>query len=237
MVRSIDYNSELYNERVYECLVKDETELIQDLKDTLMSSDVRTYLCANELNEDKRIFAVKFDKEILIFANPVYQERKDFGLIRELDFAVNKEFIIPRFKSVTICYQNESGEVKATKFNDDAAIVICQAMDCLDGIHAHDFGLEVLPEFDEATDEEREEVVKMYLNSLKDFDYALDKDLSENEETKAAWTNFKFNRAVVNGDVEIDKEFVPEQKLNRKQRRFFEKFARKAKGRNKKNES
>ena len=77
----------------------------------------------------------------------------------------------------------------------------------------------------------------MYLNSLKDFDYALDKDLSENEETKDAWTNFKFNRAVVNGDVEIDKEFVPEQKLNRKQRRFLDKFARKAKGRNKKNES
>ena len=70
--------------------------------------------------------------------------------------------------------------------------------------------------------EERLEVIKMYINSLKDLDYTLDKVLSEDEDTKLAWKDFKFNRALATGEIERDKE--PVAKPNRAQRRLLQKW-------------
>ena len=221
-----ELNFETYNERANECSISEEKDLIHNLKDTLSELD-RPYLCANEIGESKRIFILKFDKDKLItFANPVYQARENISLIREKDFNTNIEYIIPRYKDITICYQNEAGEVTATKFNEESSPLICQIMDCLDGIHPSDYGLEIIPEFDAATDEEREEVIKQYICSLQDLDLVLDKDLQENEETSKVWKDFKFQRAVANKEVELYDE---QPKLNRKQRRFIDKLAGKFK--------
>lgn len=220
MIRELDYNSECFNERAEECRI--EEELVEDLKETLKAHPERTYLCANEVGVPKRMFAVKFDEDVLVFSNPIYQHRGEFGLIREKEPSTDKEYIIPRCKDVTICYQNEKSEPNATKFKEDASIVISQAMDCIDGIHAFDYGLEIIPEFDEATEEERMELIKVYLNSLKDLDYTLDKVLSEDDDTKLAWKDFKFNRALATGEIERDKE--PVVKPNREQRRFWQKL-------------
>ena len=222
MIRELNYDSEVYLDRASEYDVKENKEFIQDMIDTIKSLD-KVWLCANEIDENKRAIAVKFGDDVKVFSNPVYQVRENFELVRER--YKDKEYIIPRYKDITLCYQDEEGEVRATKFNEDASPVISQAMDCLDGIHTDDYGLEVIPEFDEATDEEREEVIRFYINSLKDLEYMLDKDLTEDEETRAIWKEFKFNKALVNGEVELEKE--PEKKLNRKERRFLEKLSKK----------
>ena len=230
MIKEFDYNSEFFNERADECLI--EEELVNDLKDTLQNLPDRTYLCANEIGVNKRMFAIRFDTDILIFVNPVYQDRGEFELIRETEPSTSKEFILPRCKEITLCYQDDKGETKATKFNEDASPVISQAMDCLDGIHAYDYGLEIIPEFDEATDEERMEVIKMYLNSLKDLELEFDKDLSEDEETKRIWKSFKFRKAVADGEVQLDD--TPSPTLNRKERRLISKLTGKFKKKGKK---
>ena len=227
MIKKINFGSDLYFDRANEYNIKEDNEIIQDLKDTINSIPDRVFLCANEIGEDKRAFAIKFGDEVKVFSNPVYQERDKLKLVREKDYHTEKEFIIPRYDSITICYQDEEGDTKATKFNEDASPVICQAMDCLDGIHPTDYGLEIIPEFDEASEEERTEVIQMYINSIKDFDYTLDKDLSEDEEVKGLWKNFKFNRAVSKGEVQLEKEEQPTRTLNRKERRLFDKLSRK----------
>lgn len=227
MIKEIDYSSDLYFDRANEYDIKEDGKIVQDLKDTIASIPERVYLCANEIGEDKRAFAVKFGDEVRVFSNPVYQDRDQLKLVREKDYSTDKEFIIPRYDNITLCYQDEAGETKATKFNEDASPVICQAMDCLDGIHATDYGLEVIPEFDEASEEDKAEVIQMYINSIKDLDYMLDKDLSEDEEIKGLWKNFKFNRAVSTGEVQLDKEEEPERHFNRRERRLLDKFARK----------
>lgn len=67
-----------------------------------------------------------------------------------------------------------------------------------------------------------------YLKSLNKFKEDLDSDLSNSdEETKKEWDGFKFMKAVSDGKVEL---YKPENKspiINRKQRRFFEKLAKK----------
>lgn len=230
MIKELDYT--IYNDRASECLISEEEETIRDLKETLLSLD-RPYLCANEIGLDKRIIAIKFDEDKpIIFANPIYQVRDNICLIREKDFNTDKEYIIPRYKDITLCYQREDGETSATKFNEEASPLVCQAMECLDGIHPSDYGLEVIPEFDEATDEEREEVIKFYINSLKDLEYSLDKDLQSDSELSNAWRSYKFNKGVADGEVELYKE---EPKLNRAQRRLLSKLEKKL-GRRSKNE-
>lgn len=221
-----ELNFEVYNDRSNECAVLEEKDIIHDLKDTLKELD-RPYLCANEIGKSKRLFVLKFDGDKLItFANPVYQVREDMSLIREKDFNTNIEYIIPRYKNVTICYQNEAGEVTATKFNEESSPLICQIMDCLDGIHPSDYGLEVIPEFDEATDDERKEVLKQYICSLQDLDLVLNEELEKDDETNKVWKDFKFQRAVANKEVELYNE-TPQ--LNRKQRRLMDKLAGKFK--------
>ena len=229
MIKELNYELDLYNERADEFDIKENKELITDLIDTLKAQNDKVWLCANEIGENKRAIAVKFGDDVKVFSNPVYQVRDNFELVREK--YRDKEYIIPRYKDITLCYQDEEGEVKATKFNEDASPFLSQAMDCLDGIHTDDYGLEVIPEFDKATDEEREQLLSMYINSLKDLEYTLDKDLSSDEETKGVWKEFKFNKALVNGEVQLEKEDQSEKKLNRKQRRLLDKFTKKLKKR------
>lgn len=235
MIKELDYSSEVYFNRAEEFDIKEDKEIIEDLKDTLASMPDKLYLCANEIGVGKRAFAVNFSSgNIKVISNPVYQVREDFELVREK--YLDKEYIIPRYKNITLCYQDEDGETKATKFDEDASPFMSQAMDCLDGLHASDYGLEVIPEFDEATDEERKEVVTMYIDSLKDLESRLDKDLTEDEDTKAVWKDFKFREALAAGEVELYKEPTPEKKFNRKERRFLDRFTKRMKKKGKTHE-
>lgn len=207
------------------------TQMIEDLTDTLKSLPDRYYLCANEIGYNLRAAVVRFEDEYLEFLNPLFQEKLEPSMIREVDPDTGKEYIVPRFKNCMITYQTKTGEVKTTRLGEDASIVFCQLNDCLNGLHDPDYGLEVIPEFDQATDEERAEVVDAYLKGLTELADEMDKDLSEDDELKKYWTKFKFDEAVAEGKVEFDKE--EEQPLNRKQRRMINKLAKKL-GRKKK---
>lgn len=228
MIKTIDYNTDVFNSRAEEFDVYDDStgELIDDILDTIKTLDNKVFLCANEIGRKERAFGIKFENETKLFFNPVFQEKKEPKLVRELDEITGKEYIMPRFADVTICYQDECGKVVATKFKDPASLIVCKAMDFIDGLHDSDFGLEVLPEFDEASDEEREEVLNLYLDYLTNLGAQLDAELQENDEVKAEWNAYRFAKAKAEGKIET---FNDTPKLNRKQRRFLAKFSKKIK--------
>lgn len=238
-----EFTDEYLNERAMEWDVLQDDQklsikLVQDLTDTLKSCSDRLYLCANEIGYKERAMCVKFGDEYEIFMNPIYQVRESYKLVREYDPITKKEFIIPRATDVTICFQDCIGNIKANKLSEQASIIICQAMDCLEGVHPSDYGLEIIPEFDSATDEERQELLNAYLKSMQKFRSDLDADLMSDDDTKSDWKQFKFMSAVQRGDVTLEK-YVPEEtngiKLPRKIRRFLAKLEkRKNKKRGKK---
>lgn len=241
MIRELDFDSDIYFSRANEYdttgklkeeVIKPE-ELISDLKDTLKSLPDKTYLCANEIGLNIRAFCVKFGDEYKVFINPMFQTKDKIKLIREVYYPTKKEYIIPRFTESTICYQNESCKVIANKLNSEASIVFNQAVDCLDGIHVIDYGLEIIPEFDEASEEERLEVIEAYLDNLQNFADNLDEDLQKEEEIKDQWDYFKYLRARNKGEIEIEKVEAPEIKMNRAQRRSYKKLFNKLKRRKK----
>jgi len=233
MIKEILLDSPFLNDRAMEWDVKNNQdlayELVQNLNDTLLSIEDRLYLCSNEIGYNNRAFAIKFSDETKIFMNPMYQDKEALKLVREYDPITKKQFIIPRFTEVTLCFQNCLGKIEALKFNEAASPIVSQAMDCLDGIHSSDYGLEITEEFDKASPEEQQSVLNEYLKSLSTLRDNLDSELSNNDDTKKEWEGFKFLKAKFNGEIETDNS----PKLNRKQRRFFEKLAKKFKRRNK----
>jgi len=224
--------SDLLNERAMEWDVKKDSELtntiLRDLVDTLEANPDRLYLCANEIGYTERAFILKFSDDWKAFMNPIFQVKDNLKLVREYNPIDKKQYIIPRYTDVTICYQNSMGKVEAVKFNDSASAIVSHAMDVLEGLQTSDYGLEVVEEFDTASPEEQAQVLNEYLKSLNKFKEDLDSDLSNSdEETKKEWDGFKFMKAVSDGKVEL---YKPENKspiINRKQRRFFEKLAKK----------
>lgn len=182
------------------------TELVQSLDDTMDENKDLVYLCANEIGYKERAFDMRFSDDTHIFMNPAFQKVDKLILSREFDRHDGKEYIVPRYSEVELVYQDCLGSIKASRFIDSGAIVVCQAMDTIDGLFASDYGLEIIPEFDQASSEEQEQVIDMYLKSLDERYSKLDKELSENDETKGPWKAARFLEAVNKGEVELEEE-------------------------------
>ena len=126
--------------------------------------------------------------------------------------------------NVELVYQDTLGSVKAIKVDGAAAYWICQAMDTIDGLFASDYGLEVIPEFDAATDEDKNAVFKMYLDSIPQMFSELDKELSNDPKTRKGWDATKFMQAAKDGKVEFDKE--ENKPLSKRKQKLYNKFAK-----------
>lgn len=227
MIKELDFNSEWYNSRAMEFKVSDdETDnLIQEMTDTLNNLEDRVYLCANEIGRSERAFAIKFEDGIKFFFNPVVQSRKEPKLVREIENGV--EYIIPRSSELSICYQDSTGKVVANKFVEPVSLIVGRALDCIDGLHVIDYGLEIIPEFDSASEDEKAEVIKAYIDSLGEYKDHLDEELQNDESTKNEWTSYKYAKAKAEGTINFLEE-TP--KPNRKQRRTLKKLLKKLSG-------
>lgn len=216
MIKELITDREKLSERSKEFDIGKESELavqiLKDLGDTLNSLEDRLFLTAKEIGYDKRIFAVKFNGETDVFMNPAFKVKDKLILFREKDVITNKEYFMPRYTEVSLVFQDFAGNTKGFKFNEGASIIISQAMNLLDGILDSDIGLEVIPEFDEAPEEEKQEVLSAYLSSISEAAKQFNEDLSTDEETKETWNAAKFITSFAEGNIEIEKKELSNRK-------------------------
>ena len=144
--------------------------------------------------------------------NPAFKSKDKLILFREKDVITNKEYFMPRYTEVSLVFQDFAGNTKGFKFNEGASIIISQAMNLLDGILDSDIGLEVIPEFDEAPGEEKQEVLSAYLSSISEAAKQFNEDLSTDEETKETWNAAKFITSFAEGKIEIEKKELSNRK-------------------------
>ena len=156
--------------------------IVEDLCDTLNSMEDRFYLTANQIGYRERAIAIKFEKETNVYFNPIFKDRDHIIIFREKDYLTGKEYFIPRFTDVSLLFQDYKGKVRGYKFNEASSIVVCQAIDAMQGILVSDYGLEVLPEFDEAPEEEKQEVLAQYMDSILKMYDTLDNELDQDSE-------------------------------------------------------
>lgn len=185
-------------------------EIVKYLKRTLRKRDDLFALSAPAIGYNKRVFCMKFENDqIKTFINPVIESYSPNGmqLSREKCSSVpGKEYIRVRNNDIRVMYQRPTGDAESNRLLGKAALVFQHEMDHLEGVLISDIGLEVIPEFDAATDEERSEVIKEYLDSLDIRLKQTNEEIQNDPELKQIDDATKFMTGVLTGEVKQTEE-------------------------------
>lgn len=180
-------------------------QIISELKKTIKAKGI-TALSAPAIGYNKRIFCVDFkDSEIKTFINPILVKVSGLGLSRETCQCIpGRSFIRPRNTDITIMYQRPLGQVETRQVVGKAAFVLQHELDHLDGLLLTDVSLEVDDDFDKASDEEREEIIKMYLESLDISKKNIDENIQDDDEAKQLADGIRFMEGVARGEITVE---------------------------------
>lgn len=181
-------------------------QIVIDLKKTMKANNLIT-LAAPQIGYNRRIICVKFgENDYRSFVNPAIVNNSNIEFARETCSSIpNKTFVIPRFNKIELYFTTPMGDIKSTKQFGFAAHKIQHAIDHLNGSLVSDIGLEIDELFDNATQEEREEVLKMYAESLDLRQKALEKEIEEDPDLKQIVDAEKFITSVKSGETKLEK--------------------------------
>ena len=186
-------------------------EIILELKKR-MEEDNLTALSAPQIGEKYRIFCIKFIKkkgkttstDVKTFVNPVVTGIRGIVIDREADVCLpDRQFIIYRNNDLGILYQTPLGNPVSQKFSGKSTAVIQLMMDHLDGVILSDLGLEIDERFDEATEEEKNELMDAYMKSLDLYKQELDKDIDSDKDLKSMKDAVDFIQSVRDGKTQL----------------------------------
>ena len=224
--------------RADETILEDEENLnktIKWIKDILYSKEDLVSLAAPQIGINSRLFCIKFnDGDIRTFINPmiVHTEGKHYS--REKCISIpDKEFIVPRYDSVKLNFQNPTGAIETNIFDGVVSDVVQQMCHIIDGVFIDESGLEVLEGWDDATEEEQQEVIHAWLESVKQQSEILREEINNDEELSRLEKEIEFRTAVAKGEV----EFEHDKKLNREERRKLAQVERVLKKRERKKQN
>ena len=181
-------------------------EITANIKKTMRKNGL-TSLSAPGIGYNKRVFCIDFsDQEIKTFINPVITNAEGLQLAKEICSSIpGKEYIRPRNTTVDIIYETPTGKIKTNRFSDVAAFVIQHEIDHLECVTLEDIGLEIEADFEEATQDERNEIINMYLDSLDLRQKDLDTEIESDDELKVVSERLKFTEALAKGEITFDK--------------------------------
>ena len=209
------------NERVDEAVLSDEEKLnedIQAIKEVLFKHKDYVCLAAPQIGIKSRIFCIKFaNGDIRTFINPMITHSEGIHLSRESNLSIpDKEFIIPRNNDIQATYQTPVGKIESNLFQGAVSEIFQQMVNVLDGIMISDIGLEILEGWDEAPQEDRDQIIDMYLNSLKLTSEDLKKEIDENPDLKEIDSAINFMTSVAEGKTKLERIKTPEEKQQEK---------------------
>ena len=146
--------------------------IAKDLRTTIVKYKDLVALSAPQLGYKYRIFCMRFeDGTIRTFVNPliVTREKESLKLSRETQVGISEDtYLMPRSSEISAVFQTPMGDNQACEFKGHVAYVFQQMCDLLDGVLISDIGLKIDEDFDEASEEERKEIIEYYLQSLKE---------------------------------------------------------------------
>ena len=190
--------------------------IVVKLKEVIRENNL-TSLAAPQIGIDRRIFVINFNGDMRAFINPIITEVKGIELSRETCSSIpDKTYIRPRHNEITTMYQTPLGKIESKKLLGASARVFQHCIDHLDGLLLSDIGLEIDEMFDKAIEEERLEVINMYLDSLDIKRKDIEKEIAEDKDLKEISDAVKFMESVEKGEIQveqvpIEKEQEPEE--------------------------
>lgn len=208
-VKEIVTDYEVLSERCDEIDLTKKNKNIQDtilcLKNTIRANEGMLGLSANQIGSYDRVIVLNFNGDLRSFINPIITSVDGFELSRETCHSIpGKTFIRMRNSRVWVTYQTPLGKIESVELNGVAAKVMQHHIDHLDGLILSDVSLEIDEYFDKATDEEREEVIKMYLESLDITAEQLTSEVESDEEGKKLADAIRFMESVRKGETVVE---------------------------------
>lgn len=210
MIKEIITDEEALGVRSDEIDVRKENGLMRDiilcLKDTMRELNLKG-LSAPQVGFNKRIIVLNFNGDLRTFVNPIITDTEGFDIVIETCTSLNnKRFLRPRSSSVTITYQTPLGKIESRKLIGLAATVFQHHLDHLDGLLLSDIGVEIDECFDNASEDEKAEFIKMYLDSLDIKEKEIKKEISDDPELQKMMEAIDFIEKVQKGEVQVSDE-------------------------------
>lgn len=183
---------------------KEMRKIVAEIKKVMRKKNL-TSLSAPGIGYNKRIFCIDYsDQEIKTYINPIISYAEGLELSREICSSIpGKEYIRLRNPLIDVYYTTPRGEIKTNRYKGLAAIVIQHEIDHLDGVTLDDIGLEIESDFDEASEEERTEIIDMYIDSLDVMQSELNKEIEGDDYLHAISERYKLIEAAAAGKIKI----------------------------------
>lgn len=186
-------------------------EIVINLKDTIREHNLVS-LSAPEIGEQRRLFVINFNGDLRSFVNPIITKISGWEMSKEQSPSIpDKKFILPRYNKLTAFYQTPLGETKSAEFVGLSAKIFQQMVDSLEGILLSDLGLEIDTDFEEASEEEQQEIIKMYLESLDIKKKEIEKEIAEDEDLTKVMNKVNLEEKIAKGDIAITEYHTGEE--------------------------
>ena len=183
-------------------------EIILALKNEISERNL-TGLAAPQIGYEKRVFVINFKGKLVTYVNPVITSAKGMQLSREdCPSFPDKQFIRPRYTEIQVMFQNPMGKANSQKLVGLASVIFQELIDHLDGLLLPDLSLEIDENFDSATDDERDAVIKEYLNSLDVERKNIEKEIEDDAEARQMRDAVDFMNSVKQGKTTLQVETV-----------------------------
>ena len=134
---------------------------------------------------------------------------------REECCSVEGTYIRPRNSKIEIMYQTPLGKTSSATLVGYAAKLFQHHLDHLDGILISDIGLKIDQDFDDATEEERSQIIDMYLDSLDIKKNEIQTSIENDPESKKISDAIKFFESVDKGETQVETVEITEEEYNK----------------------
>lgn len=213
IVLDVDSLSEWCNEIDARKEGKELQEIVIALKETMRKNNLVS-LAAPQIGYNRRVLCLRFGKDdYRTFVNPAIENNTGITFSREKCASIpEKEFIIPRFSNVKFFFTTPLGKIESAKLSGVAAFRFQHSLDHLNGMLVSDIGLEIDELFDQASEEEQNELLRMYAEALDLRQKELEKEVAQDPELSQLDDAIKFISSVKDGTTKLDME--TERKLD-----------------------
>ena len=178
-------------------------------------------IAASQVGSDKRLFAIKTTDGVTLMCNPMLVKQEGLHIALEKDVCLGeRQFLVARHNEIVLDYQTMFGTNEELKLDQEkGGDVVQQMIQLLDGVGIEDFGLEVFDDFLEASEEDQQEVIEYYLESLKKQQEQIQSEIKSDAEAKEIQDAITFMTKAAAGEIEIEMPQRIMPKVGRKERR------------------
>lgn len=195
--------------------LRKENKIIQNIILSLKNKireDNLVGLAANQLGFDRRIMVIAFGNDLRTFINPIISNASGLTVsIETCPSLPDRKFLRLRNEKVSITYTDPLGKILTAKdLIGKASFVAQELIEHLDGVVLSDIGMELEKDFDNASTEEKEELIKAYCDTMDVKLRDVKKEIESDSELKKISDAAKLISKIQTGEVKV--ELVKENK-------------------------